>query len=99
MDIQVLRTIELALTYILMVCFNLSQNNLSYRTEQSFNGIDQMSQVSVLQLLASRKGGILLMNTGILVLFQQILLHVVGTDTFDLCPHLLLLVAMPDDRV
>lgn len=58
-----------------------------------------MSQVSVLQLVASRKGGILLMNTGILVLFQQILLYVLGTDTFDLCPHLLLLAAMPDDRV
>ncbi|THU75061.1 hypothetical protein C4D60_Mb04t39940 [Musa balbisiana] len=28
-----------------------------------------------------------------------ILLHVLGTDTFDLCPHLLLLAAMPDDRV
>ncbi|CAL9053524.1 unnamed protein product [Musa banksii] len=39
------------------------ENNLFYRTEHSFNGIDQMSQVSVLQLLASRKGGILLMNT------------------------------------
>ncbi|CAL9157800.1 unnamed protein product [Musa hybrid cultivar] len=39
------------------------ENNLSYRTEHSFDGIDQMSQVSVLQLLASRKGGILLMNT------------------------------------
>ncbi|CAL9758662.1 unnamed protein product [Musa acuminata subsp. burmannicoides] len=39
------------------------ENNLSYRTEHLFNGIDQMSQVSVLQLLASRKGGILLMNT------------------------------------
>ncbi|CAD5176643.1 unnamed protein product [Musa acuminata subsp. malaccensis] len=39
------------------------ENNLSYRTEHSFDGIDQMSQVSVIQLLASRKGGILLMNT------------------------------------
>ncbi|RRT32659.1 hypothetical protein B296_00047897 [Ensete ventricosum] len=31
----------------------------------SVNGIDQMWQVSVLQLLASRKGGILLMNMGV----------------------------------
>ncbi|CAL9090449.1 unnamed protein product [Musa textilis] len=50
------------------------------------------------RLLASMEGGILLVTTGILALFRQILLHVVGTDTFDLCAHLLRLASMPDDK-